>query len=76
MLTQKLCIFAKAAYLDVISKRKGKRTDSVLYSKTLQWQKNPKATRQHKNATKNVDNTTIADRLRTVCLGNDTDWCG
>ena len=28
-----------------------------------------KATRQHKNATKNFDYTTIADRLRTVSLG-------
>ena len=26
---------------------------------------------QHKNATKNFDNTTIVDRLRTVSLGND-----
>ena len=30
-----------------------------------------KGTRQHKNATKNFDYTTIADRLRTVSLGND-----
>ena len=32
----------------------------------------PKATWQHKNATKNFDYTTIADRLRTVSLGNDS----
>ena len=31
-----------------------------------------KATRQHKNATKNFDYTTIADRLRTVSWGNDS----
>ena len=30
-----------------------------------------KVTWQHKNATKNVDYTTIADRLRTVSWGND-----
>ena len=26
---------------------------------------------QHKNATKNLEYTTIADRLRTACWGND-----
>ena len=31
-----------------------------------------KATWQHKNATKNFDITTIADRLRTVSWGNDS----
>ena len=31
-----------------------------------------KATRQHKNATKNFDYTTIADRFRTVSWGNDS----
>ena len=31
-----------------------------------------KATRQHKNVTKNVDYTTIAERLRTVSWGNDS----
>ena len=31
-----------------------------------------KATWQHKNATKNFDYTTIADRLRTVIKGNDS----
>ena len=30
-----------------------------------------KATWQHKNATKNFDYTSIADRLRTVSWGND-----
>ena len=34
-------------------------------------QRNPKATWEHKTATKNFDNTTIADRPRTVSLGND-----
>ena len=34
-------------------------------------EKSKKATRQHKNATKNFDYTTIADRLRTVSFGND-----
>ena len=31
-----------------------------------------KATRQHKNATKNFDYTTIADWLRTISWGNDS----
>ena len=31
-----------------------------------------KATRQHKNATKNFDYKTIADWLRTVSWGNDS----
>ena len=31
-----------------------------------------KATRQHKNATKKFDYTTIADRLRTFSWGNDS----
>ena len=31
-----------------------------------------KATWQHKNPTKTFDYTTIADRLRTVSLGNDS----
>ena len=34
--------------------------------------KRQKAMRQHKNATKNFDNTTIADRLRPVSWGNDS----
>ena len=35
-----------------------------------------KSTRQHKNATKNFDYTTIADRLRMVRLGNDSHRTG
>ena len=31
-----------------------------------------KASWQHKNAIKNFDYTTIADRLRTASLGNDS----
>ena len=34
--------------------------------------KTQKATCQHKNATKNVDYITIADRLKTVSWGNDS----
>ena len=34
--------------------------------------KSKKATWQHKNATKNFDYTTIADRLGTVSWGNDS----
>ena len=32
------------------------------------------ATWQHKNATKNFDYTTIADRLRTVSWSNNSHW--
>ena len=42
---------------------KKKRTDSVPWQKPLHPQKIHKATRQHKNASKNFDYTTIADRL-------------
>ena len=35
-----------------------------------------KSTWQHKNATKNFDYTTIADRLRTVSWGNDSHQTG
>ena len=35
-----------------------------------------KATWQHKNANKNLDYTTIADRLRTVSWGNDSNPTG
>ena len=38
----------------------------------LHWQKIQKAPWQHKNAPKHFDYTTIADQLRTVSLGNDS----
>ena len=48
-------------------KRKRKRSDSVLWQKHLHPQNNPKSNvTTKKNATKNVDFTTIADGLRTV----------
>ena len=39
---------------------------------TKAYRKIKKATWQHKNATKNLDYTTIADQLRTVNWGNDS----
>ena len=39
--------------------------------KPLHQKKIQNATWQHKNAIKNFDNTTIADRLRTVSLSNN-----
>ena len=59
------------------NKRKRKRSDSVLWQKPLHRKKNPKKTTwQHKNATKNIDYTTIADRLRAVSWGNDSHQTG
>ena len=39
---------------------------------------NSKTNWQHKNATKHLDHTTIADRLRTVSWSNNnsSNWCG
>ena len=38
---------------------------------------NSKTEGQHTNATKNFDNTTIVDRLRTVSWSNNSsNWCG
>ena len=56
----------------VVGKRKRKRPDSALWEEPLHRQKIQKATWQHKNATKNFDYTTIADRLLTVSWGNDS----
>ena len=48
-------------------------TQSYMYDKSpYTYRKIQKATWQHKNATKNFDYTTIADRLRTVSWGNDS----
>ena len=44
----------------------------ILWQKPLHRQKIQKATWQHKNATKNFDYTTIADRLRTVSWSKDS----
>ena len=53
--------------------RKGKRSDSVLWQKPIHPQKNKKKQRDNiKNATKNFDYTTIADRLRTVSWSNSS----
>ena len=62
---------------------------SILYSSekgrdlTQSYDKSPytdtkiqKATWKHRNATKNFDYTTIADRLRTVSWDNDSYPCG
>ena len=53
-------------------KSKRKLSDSALWQKPNHPQKIQKATWQHKNATKNLDNTTIADRLRTVSWSNNS----
>ena len=55
-----------------LCKRKRKKSNSVLWQKPLYTEKIQKAMWQHKNATKHFDNTTIADRLRTVSWGNDS----
>ena len=55
-------------------KRKRKRSDSVLWQKSLHRQKNPNSNYcdNAKRPRKNFDYTTIADRLKTVSWGNDS----
>ena len=53
--------------------RNRKRSDSVLHR---QKNKKKSPTWQHKNATKNFDYTTIADRLKMVSWGNDSNPTG
>ena len=48
------------------------RSDSVLWQKPLPPQKIQKETGKHTNAIKNLANTTIADRLRTISWSNDS----
>ena len=47
-------------------RRKRKRSDSVLWPKSLHWQKNPKSNVTTQKRYQNLDYTTIADLLRTV----------
>ena len=71
MVIKKFCGIKRIIFFVV--KRKIKRSDSVLHCMT----KNPiptenlKTNGQHNRATKNVDYTTIADRLRTVSRSNN-----
>ena len=58
--------------LDRIYGRKRRRSDSVLWQNPYTHRIIQKATWQHKNATKNFDYTTIADRLRTVSWSNSS----
>ena len=54
--------------------KKGRDLTQSYDKKLLHRQKNKKQRDieiEHKNATKNFDNTTIAERLRTVSWGND-----
>ena len=52
---------------------KKKRSDSVIRQKPLHLLKNPKSNvTTQKTPPKKFDYTTIADRLRTVSLGNDS----
>ena len=60
---QKSILTNKMFFLIPRNKRKGKRTDSVLWQKPLHSQKIQKASWQHKNAKKNFNYTTIANRL-------------
>ena len=66
---------AALAYLNgyVYYKWKRKRSNPVLWQKTLiPTEKSKKQRDNTKNATKNFDFTTIADRLMTVSWGNDS----
>ena len=53
------------------AKREKRRSDSVQWQKSVHRQEK-KATWQHKNAIKNFEYTTIADRLRTVSGSNNS----
>ena len=53
-------------------REKRKRSDSVLWQNPYTHRTIQKATWQHKNATKNFDYTTIADRLGTVSWSNSS----
>ena len=55
-------------------KKKGKRSDSVLWQKSLHRTKQSKKQRDntYNNAIKNLDYITITDRLRTVSLSNNS----
>ena len=69
---QKLTNCRPLPEINFASKRKRKTSDSVLWQKPLHPQKKSKKQRDNtKIATKNFDNTTIADRLRTVSWSNN-----
>ena len=55
-----------------IFKKKGRDLTQSYDKSPYNHRKIQKATRQHKNATKNFEYTTIADQLRTVSRGNDS----
>ena len=56
-----------------LSKRNRNRSDSVLWQKSQNQQKNPKCNVTKQTTPKqNFDYTSIADRLRTVSWGNDS----
>ena len=56
----------------IVKNKKG-RDLTQSYDKSPNTQrKKQKATQQHKNATKNLDYTTIADRLRLVSWSDDS----
>ena len=68
------------AYLCNVMHWRGKGRDLtqswVLWQNPYTHRKIQNATSQHKNATKNFDYTTIADRLRTVSLSNSSQPTG
>ena len=53
-------------------KRKRKRSDSVLWQTPLYRQKNPKSNLTTQKSHQNFNYITIAERIRTVSLGNDS----
>ena len=58
------------------SKRKRKRSKSVLWQNLYTHRKPQKAKWKYENATKHFDYTTIVDRLRTVTLSDDSQPIG
>ena len=57
-------------------KEKGRYITQSYDKSPYTHRKTLKATLQHTNASKNVDYTTTADRLRTVSWGNDSHLTG
>ena len=71
--TRNSSILMMSSSRNLFLERKRRRSDSdLLYDKTPIPTENSKINGQHKNATKNFDYTTIADRIRTVSWSDNS----
>ena len=69
---QQITVIFSIIYQIIDSREKGRDLTQSYDKSPYTHRKIQKATWQHRNATKYFDCTTIADRLRTVSLGNDS----